>query len=201
VDRYNHTVASSATQSGSRSVYAGDAASIYPHDSISQSAPTSEREDDQRAVMAYGEADWYNRDPYAPKPQDDIYGQEAHEDYYGAPRYPPAAANEALGRSLPSASYLDETPLVTKEPPSLHDDRESKVPYEALEVGNADEKKPRPNWLLRALRDPSDVQTRVKNYESGIGIQRRPWVCWVLSGIMVIVFIVELVNNVCYATR
>jgi hypothetical protein len=194
VYRYNHTVASSAAQShmGGRSVYGGDAASLYPHDSISQAAPPDEREEDQHAVMAYSDPDWYQRDPYAPKPQVDIYGQD---DYYGTPRGPPVTADGSIGRSHPSASFLDEDPLVAKDVGTGYP-QENKVPYEALEVGNIDEKKPRPNWLLRALRDPSDLETRVENYRRGMGVQTRPWVCWGLTAIMIIVFIVELVNNV-----
>jgi hypothetical protein len=190
--RYNYTVASSAARSGGRSVYGGDAASLYPHDSISQTAPPDEREEDQRAVMAYSDPDWYQRDPYAPKPQADIYGQE---DYYDAHKVPALMTDGSIGRSHPSTSFFDETPLVAKDIGAGYP-QEPKVPYEELEVGNIDEKKPRANWLLRALRDPSDIETRIENYKRGEGVQSRPWVCWGLTAIMTIVFIVELVNNV-----
>lgn len=54
----------------------------------------------------------------------------------------------------------------------------------------------RPNVWLRQLRDTTPLEEKIKNHKNGIGIQDRPWACWVIALILVVVFIVELIKSV-----
>lgn len=54
----------------------------------------------------------------------------------------------------------------------------------------------RPNVWLRQIRDTTPLEDKIKNHKRGIGVQDRPWACWVMAVILVIVFIVELVKSV-----
>lgn len=58
------------------------------------------------------------------------------------------------------------------------------------------ENKERPNVWLRQIRDTTPMEQKIENHRRGIGVQDRPWACWVLTTICVIVFIVELVRSV-----
>lgn len=54
----------------------------------------------------------------------------------------------------------------------------------------------RPNVWLRQIRDTTPLEQKIYNHKHGIGVQERAWACYVLSVILVIVFIVELVKSV-----
>lgn len=62
-------------------------------------------------------------------------------------------------------------------------------------IGN-DESGKRPNAFLRQFRDTTPLKEKIKNHKAGIGIQQRPWACWVIAVVLVIVFIVELAKSV-----
>lgn len=56
--------------------------------------------------------------------------------------------------------------------------------------------KKRPNVWLRQFRDTTPVDQKIANHKQGIGVQNRPWACYVLIAACTIVFIVELVRSV-----
>lgn len=54
----------------------------------------------------------------------------------------------------------------------------------------------RPNAWLRQLRDTTPLEEKIKNHKAGVGVQDRPWACWVIAIVLIVVFIVELVKSV-----
>lgn len=53
----------------------------------------------------------------------------------------------------------------------------------------------RPPIWQRLLRDTTPLEDRVYYKQQGIGVQSRPWLCWVLSGGMIIAMIVVLARQ------
>lgn len=54
----------------------------------------------------------------------------------------------------------------------------------------------RPHWLKRQIWDSSPTEQKIANHKKGIGVQDRPWACWVFAAIIVAVFCVELAQSV-----
>jgi hypothetical protein len=54
----------------------------------------------------------------------------------------------------------------------------------------------RPNVFLRQFRDTTPLEDKIKNHKAGIGVQKRPWACWTIAVVLVVVFVVELVKSV-----
>ena len=53
----------------------------------------------------------------------------------------------------------------------------------------------RPHWLMRQLYDNSPTEQKIANHRRGIGVQSRPWLCYVFGTIIVIVLAVELAQS------
>lgn len=56
----------------------------------------------------------------------------------------------------------------------------------------------RPNAWFRQLRDTTPLEEKIKNHKAGVGVQDRPWACWVIAVVLLVVFIVELVKSVSF---
>lgn len=54
----------------------------------------------------------------------------------------------------------------------------------------------RPHVLLRQIRDTTPLEQKIANHRAGIGVQNRPWACWVIAVVLGIVMIIELVKSV-----
>ena len=54
----------------------------------------------------------------------------------------------------------------------------------------------RPHVLLRQIRDTTPLDQKIANHRAGVGVQARPWACWVISVVLVAVLIYELVKSV-----
>lgn len=100
-------------------------------------------------------------------------------------------------RSTPTSMNKDQFDGPTDE---YGYDGESTYPPQQLNKGYSSERavdvsnmEPAP-WHQRLLWDTTPNELRILEHKRGLGVQARPWACWILSVIMVAVLIYELVH-------
>jgi hypothetical protein len=111
------------------------------------------------------------------------------------------------GRGPPAHS--DTAYLNTYPPPSPYafnsrpDDDEEQKPYLPSTSRDTSSKpdpsklSPAPVWQ-RLFWDTTPSERRVWEHQRGVGIQKSPWACWILSGVMTMVLILEMVRMAQY---
>lgn len=54
----------------------------------------------------------------------------------------------------------------------------------------------RPHVLLRQIRDTTPLDQKIANHRAGVGVQARPWACWIIAVVLIAVMVYELVKSV-----
>ena len=96
---------------------------------------------------------------------------------------------QGIASSYPPASY--ESQQEEKQITEARDQNGA-----ALRRAQRKKNRERPNVWMRQIRDTTAVEEKMRLHKKGIGVQDRPWACYVLVLICCIIFIVELVKSV-----
>lgn len=99
-------------------------------------------------------------------------------------------------RSSPSSrqKYNPETSVLETYPPASSDPK-SFTNFSQLYSDEDAASRITPAPLLRRLFwDTTPIERRIWEHQRGMGIQRRPWVCWIFALAMSIVLVVELIK-------
>jgi hypothetical protein len=178
-----------------------NAQSLSPFDSVSNVGSAVET-----PVQQYGSASYLQRDPYARDlyAQDRGYGSQSNlPTPFASSHYLPEHAQQEDSDAHPLVQYaagpgFEKRSSVGPNDTNRYDapDEEPATSYPPMDA----EKRPvsdgkRPSVWLRQLRDTTPLEQRIENHRRGIGVQRRPWVCWVLSAAMVIAMLAEFGQN------
>lgn len=130
----------------------------------------------------------YSEDDVSTMDEDTEPGQRSRENKYDANAKSPFEDPESgAGSSYPPLPYQ-----------SIPDEKDQSEDTKQLRsrTSNKRPKVKRPNVWLRQIRDTTPLEEKIRLHKKGVGVQDRPWACYVLTLICCIVFIVELVKSV-----
>lgn len=193
-----------------------DSVSNYPADELSQTHRAAPHPMGASGVGQYNNSHYLSADPYArasqasfgPSPYDDHDHDDLdhNRDTSSLPLVPNAAAlsNTDKASHMPGLTPYDQQydfgeDESNKYPPQGNNNKRESASRGADGQGILQEleqaRQNRPPWWQRQIRDTTPVEDKIAYRQQGIGVQQRPWVCWVLTLSMIVALVVTMVKQ------